>query len=300
MEQLHLVLGMPSSGKSTFIAALGEVLLSNDVESSYKAEILDGAQGHMIALHERWQACEVLERTKGSQEEWISFRLVARGGDRALVRLPDLSGESIRDAVIAGLYPHELYDALAACGGVLLFTNTNAKFDDVLLSDVAELLTEEPVAKAAMPIPQEPIEASGLALRESNDVLARPFLAQDMPEQSKVVQLLQTITDFRPVRRRRIAIMLSAWDNVAQPTTPDEWLYENRAMLSQYLEHNDSSWEARVYGVSAQGGSLPQDKAKLQRIVKPSERVRIVGHGASVHDLCAPLTWLMQNQSEPR
>ncbi|MDR8402241.1 hypothetical protein NE850_38650 [Paraburkholderia sp. USG1] len=303
MEQVQLILGMPSSGKSTFIAALGEVLMSDDVESSFKTEFLDDAQKHMVALHDRWLTFQELDRTKTGQENWLSFHLIARDGTRALIQLPDLSGESIRDAVVTGLYPNELHDALADCNGILLFTKTSTKFDDVLLYEVSDLIQASPTETAAEPAAETTASSQPEDGKPTNDAKTPPvaprFSAQDMPEQPKIVQLLQTVTDLRPAKRRRLAIILSAWDTVDDSVTPDEWFDQNRTMLAQYLESNESHWDVRVYGISAQGGSLPRDKKRLQKIIKPSERVSIVGHGALTHDLCAPIKWLMQNPSGP-
>jgi len=64
-------------------------------------------------------------------------------------------------------------------------------------------------------------------------------------------------------------------------------------MLAQFLAANADLWNARVYGISAQGGKLPDRKRELAKIKQPSERIRVVGHGAGTHDLSAPLQWLM-------
>ena len=62
-------------------------------------------------------------------------------------------------------------------------------------------------------------------------------------------------------------------------------------MLAQFLQHNPELWDLRVYGVSAQGGRLPQDRKRLKSM-NPAERIRIVGHHAKPHDLTAPLRWM--------
>ena len=173
-----------------------------------------------------------------------------------------------------------------------MFTNTNAPYDDILLPEIAELFPCD------LPV----IGANGGA--EIKDDTEKPFDPLEMPEQPKLVQLLQTIVELRPSRKRCLAVMLSAWDTVDPMRTPDDWFYEHRSMLSQYLEFNTRHWLVRIYGVSAQGGALPRDKSKLQpsqppvkSILKASERVHIVGHGAAKHDLAAPIKWLMDGQS---
>lgn len=287
MEHVHLIVGMPSSGKSTFIAALGEVLISGDVLSTMSIEGLAESESHMVALHESWLSCKELDRTKNTGDEnWLSFHVISgEDGIRSTIQLPDLSGELLRDAVVTGFYPETLHQALDDCDGILLFTNTNTRYDDILIPDFAELLSDESPA----------IEADAEGSIKNND--EKPFDPLEMPEQPKLVQLLQTITKINPFSHRRLAIILSAWDTVEQSRTPDDWFYENRSMLSQYLEFNPKHWDVRIYGVSAQGGALPDDKSKLQKILKASERVHIVGHEAAKHDLTAPIKWLMNIQS---
>ena len=286
MEHVQLVVGMPSSGKSTYIAALGEVLLSGDVKTALTVEALANSESHMVALHESWLSCKELQRTTTGDENWLSFHVISTAdGARTTIQLPDLSGESLRDAVVTGLFPEKLYQALEDCDGILLFTNTNAKYDDILLPELAELFSgSSPVIGSN----------SDVKIEEGKE---KPFDPLDMPEQPKLVQLLQTIVDLQPFRKRCLAVMLSAWDTVDPRRTPDDWFYEHRSMLSQYLEFNKSHWLVRIYGVSAQGGALPRDKSKLQNILKASERVHIVGHGAAKHDLAAPIKWLMDGHS---
>jgi GTPase SAR1 family protein len=286
MENMQLVIGMPSSGKSTFIAALGEVLLSGDVTSTLTIKALAETETHMVALQERWLTFQELGRTKTGEENWLSFHVISgENGNSSTLYLPDLSGESLRDAVVTGFYPEKLHQSFDSCGSILLFTNTNAPYDDILIPEIAELFRHEPTA----------IKTKEDTVIEGND--EKPFDPLEMPEQPKLVQLLQTIVKINPSRQRRLAVMLSAWDTVDQRRAPDDWFYEHRSMLSQYLKFNSRHWDVRIYGVSAQGGSLPQDKDKMQRILKASERVHIVGHGAAEHDLTAPIKWLMEDNS---
>lgn len=286
MEHTQLIVGMPSSGKSTFIAALGEVLLSGDINSKLTIKSLAKSESHMIALQERWLRFQVLGRTSGD-ENWLSFHVTSdENSINSTIYLPDLSGESLRDAVVTGVYPEKLHHALDNCDGILLFTNTITRHDDVPITAFSDILSTE----------TSTINTKAESEIEENN--GKPFDPFEMPEQPKLVQLLQTIARLNSSHQRRLVVMVSAWDTVVeQGKTPDEWFYENRSMLSQYLHFNPKLWDVRIYGVSAQGGVLPRDKEILQDILKPSERVFIVGHDTAKHDLTAPIKWLMDGQS---
>jgi hypothetical protein len=118
-----------------------------------------------------------------------------------------------------------------------------------------------------------------------------------MPEEAKVVELLQMMNRRpAPPRPRKLAVLVSGWDavqSVNDAALPDTWMAANRPMVEQFLRYNADLWTCRFYGVSAQGGVLPRDKEQLVAMRKPSERIRIAGHGASAHDLTSPIRWLM-------
>ena len=90
-------------------------------------------------------------------------------------------------------------------------------------------------------------------------------------------------------------MVASAWDLIAGDVdmTPEKWIGAKRPMLNEFLTYNADMWELPIYGISAQGGSLPQRRAEFEKMLNQSERVRVVGHGAGKHDLTAPLRWLM-------
>ena len=59
--------------------------------------------------------------------------------------------------------------------------------------------------------------------------------------------------------------------------------------------HIGRDWSYTVYGISAQGGKLDEDKERLLSIELPSDRIIIVGNEASQHDISAPVQWLLQS-----
>lgn len=300
MTQKLVIAGMPGSGKSTFIIALRHLLISQDVATQLRASRLSVSEKHLNTLEQKWLACEPLKRTEQLEEEWVSFLVVKDGDSReAQILLPDFSGEAFRRPAATGNCSTETARMLAELDGMLLFTNADRGADDVRLEALQDMLADG-AADAG-----EDASDSGNALDEttssngeSADLSASehsvPFDPINMPEEPLVVELLQ-ILNRRPrlPAKRSLAVIVSAWDEVEDSgVTPTQWLELHRPMLWQYLENNADLWEIRVYGVSAQGGKLPEEKAALQAKV-PGQRVQIVGHGAHPHDLTAPIDWLM-------
>jgi len=269
----QLIIGMPGSGKSTYIAALRHVLLADDVQTELGFVGLADEERHLNDLEADWLRCKEVQRTKPATEGWVQFRVRdRRTGAEATISVPDLRGELFEQPACFDQCQKDLYDGVAAADGIVLFTNADREDDALMISDLGDLLGDDGLEEA------EPIN---------------PFRPQDMPEEVKIVEFLQ-MANRRPLpcRRRRVAVLVSAWDVVKNGISPETWLASNRPMLAQFLKYNPELWDVRIYGVSAQGGRLPRDRARLAKIKNPSERINLVGHGAAPHDLTAPLQWL--------
>lgn len=272
----QLIVGMPASGKSTFIAALRHLLVANEVATELELTALSDDESHVNTLEADWLACKEVQRTKTVTEGWVEFRVRNRAtGAEAVLSVPDLRGETFEQPLCAGRCNRELYDALRDADALLLFTNADRPDDSGLISDFNDMLDDvEPTAgrkPGSKPVPFDPMA---------------------MPEEAKIVEFLQ-LANRRPLRPtlRRIGIVISAWDVVPNGSTPEKWFAERRPMIDQFLSNNADLWQVRLYGVSAIGGKLPRDKKKLDRM-KPSERIILVGEQTAAHDLTSPLSWL--------
>jgi len=276
MEKAFLILGMPASGKSTYIAAMSHILLSGEISAALRLSELDVNESHLHMLQDKWLRCQKLDHTPTAGENWVRLKMISVDEREIELELPDFSGESLRSAVVSGFYSNDLYDVLAKSRGLFVFTSADGKLDDVLINEVSDFLPTEVEG------PPAPIKST------------MAFEPMEMPEQAKLVQLLETVGDSGP-SLRKIVVMISAWDVVdgdSSAQAPEEWLQNNRPMLWQYLRNNEEKWNVRVYGVSAQGGGLPAERERLSDIDVPSERVLLVGPDAPKHDLTAPLYWL--------
>jgi Double-GTPase 1 len=302
MNRKLVIAGMPESGKSTFIAALRHLLVSQDVPTALVATRLSDAEKHLNRLENEWIACEKVERTKQTVEEWVSL-FVRREDDlaEAEIVVPDFSGEAFRRPAATGHCSTAVAAMLLDIDGMLLFTNADRGVDDVRIEQFADLLADDNALRDVNAVPGDmPARDDAPAKRdasrpngtEPDDSVA--FDPRNMPEEPLLVEMLQILN--RPPRapkERMIAIVVSAWDEVDESDlAPEDWLKRNRPMVWQYLRSNTALWKVRVYGVSAQGGRLPQDKEALQGKV-PGHRVQIIGYGARPHDLTAPIEWLM-------
>ena len=295
MTSRLLVAGMPGSGKSTFIAALKHVLVAEAVHASLRITRFADHEEHLNALEDRWLSLDRFDRTKTSTEAWVELhvRRVDDGTEAVLV-IPDLRGEAFEQPACQGLCRSDVHEVLAASDGILVFTSADRPDDDLLMSDLddafgagaEEVLPEDEAADTAPP-KVEPVDARGRR--------AAHLVPDLIGEEAKLVELLQ-VPNRRPLvaTRRRLALIVSAWDLVGRDgaEAPTDWVRANRPMLAQFLRHNGDLWRVRIYGVSAQGGRLPEDKGRLEAVLTPSERVLIVGEACARHDVAAPIVWL--------
>lgn len=269
----QMIVGMPNSGKSTFIAALRHLLVADEVETTLMLNGLAAEEEHLNRLEKEWINLQTVQRTKPSTEGWVELNIKNRStGELSSLLIPDLRGEAFEQPACTGQCLPDLYSALVDCNGLLLFTNADRADDTLQIDDLQDILAPDGTSQTS------------------------PFTPEDMPEEVKIVELLQSINrKQKSVRKRNLAIIISAWDvisNSKKGMSPQAWFAKSRPMLAQFLESNDDKWAIRIYGVSAQGGRLPQDQKKLEKMT-PSERVIVIGHDAALHDLSAPLHWLM-------
>lgn len=293
----QLIVGMPESGKSTYIAALRHVLVAMQVETELELTMLAGDEGHLNSLEEKWLSCEPMKRTTPSNEAWVELNVRNRiTGAHAVMTIPDLRGEQFERPVVGGGCPKDLHDALVHSDGILLFTNANREDDMLLIDDFGDMPEDETEEGFTDTDADPRIGISQHAVSGDENQASGKFRPEDMAEEVKIVEFLQ-MANRRPLnpKLRKIALVASAWDLVGgeEGMTPDTWLASKRPMLAQFLFHNSDLWQSRVYGVSAQGGVLPERKAEFEKMLNQSERIRVVGHDAALHDLTAPLRWLM-------
>ena len=94
-----LLIGLPESGKTTFVAALWHVIASQEIEGALALEILDAPTDHLNELRGRWLRFEETFRTSSSAENIATIKIRAHDGNPTTeIVIPDLAGESIERA----------------------------------------------------------------------------------------------------------------------------------------------------------------------------------------------------------
>lgn len=285
MEKIIVILGLPESGKSTFLAALWHLVIARDVDTTLRfGSLKAGDVTHLNALADRWRRAKRQARTPVGADRMVSMNLVDAADQPVRLTFPDLSGEYCRRMWEERDCQTALAEILGEGGSVLIFINANAIELPRWVVDEADLARE-----IGQPIP------------EGQSVSWHPRLA---PTQVQLVDLLQLLHE-PPLDRgpRRVAILLSAWDKAkGEGLDPAEFLKAKLPLLHQYLEQSADNWMWRVYGLSAQGGEYEDDEEnaprldeaeELREMPQPSLRIQLVNGAQVTHDLTEPIAWLL-------
>lgn len=269
------LVGLPSAGKSTYIAALFQACVAQR-DGLEITHLGDGQRDYLNKLGRQLADFNSLTRTQQSEpgELSLTVKLSAEGEPLRLV-IPDLSGEHLRDA-LGGTQPlfSELHDLLVDVGSVLVFVRTDRVASAETLVDLNALL--EGVA--------DPDEADTAPERPEDWV---PEMA---PTQVRLAHALQELVRLRGDRAVRVAIVLSAWDQ-AESSSPETWARGNLALVTQLLDNEPSiAWTA--FGASSQGGDFknPEDRARLEQL-KLSERAQVYDGLGDPVSISAPIAW---------
>lgn len=280
-----VVLGLPESGKTTFLAALWHLLQARKVESKLKAPRLRaGDAQHLNDIAKRWLAARKQERTSHGKNRTVTMELQPISGNDFVLSFPDVAGEAFAEIWEKRECNPEVLSSLTA-EGVLLFIHSTDINPPNWIADEAKLN-----------------ELLGI---KRNPGQPAPWDPRFAPTQVQLVDLLRCLQE-PPlgVGPRRLAIALSAWDLAeGDKQTPEKYLEMHLPLLHQYLNHGlDPSWVVKVYGISAQGAEYdgdgkddkPSAGAKSMREMDvPSERIKVVHGKDSSHDITEPLFWLL-------
>ena len=269
-----LVCGLPGSGKTTYIGALWHSISSNEVETSLVYDGLPDDREYLNMLSTKWLQCEEMEHTRieENKQPEMKFRIEE---DRLSITFPDHSGEIWSNLWENRHYPKHLTTLTSETIGILLFVHADTIKHPISVVDIVE---------------------QAVALGEKLDPKQEKQYSPDLaPTQVQLVDILQLLAaEPFNLQRKRLSIILSAWDLVeAENMTPAVFLKNNLPLLDQYLKNNSDFEERNIYGISALGGDLKKDIESLRSKSRQSERIKVIDGGNESHDLTLPVLWLM-------
>lgn len=288
-----LAMGLPETGKTTFLAALWHVTESEEVPGSLRLERLSENAKHLNSIKNDWLSFNRVGRTVPGQEQSATLWFRDEEGVIGEVAFPDLSGESFQGAWKERHWTKEYDQLIRGAGGLLLFLHPATLKEPYTIAEMQR------IAQAA--IPANEVESATQEVEQ--DDKREPEKPQEWdpektPTQVQLVELMQfadhCILASRPMR---LAVIVSAWDLVKDDYPGSagaiKWLETRTSYLDQFLKSNFDRFTVRVYGVSAQGGDLKTDRVNLQNFERASDRIVIEGPDCRPHDISEPVRWCL-------
>ncbi len=276
------IMGLPSAGKTTFLAALWYFLIHGK-NVSLKNDKLIGDQAYLAEISNKWADVNALDRTQRSSEKLnLSLQLKTNNGSVVMINFPDLSGESFQNQWGEREISKEHAEIAKEATGAILFIHPGKIIEENLLSSLdPSLLSDQTGTSDSV-----------------NDIIKWDY--RDAPTQVQLVELLQFSSYIRDLRPLHLVLVISAWDLIqngeGSPIKPDKWLKKRLPLLWQYIKANKELFNMTCYGISAQGGKLDTAN-KLLDIDDPCDRVFVVDQeGNQSNDITFPINWILNNE----
>ena len=281
-----IMIGLPETGKTTFLAALWHVVNSSDeVPNALRLYKLQGNDAYLNQIRDSWLEYLQVGRTRVETIELVSMELIRATGEGIVkVFFPDVSGEYFRQQVEERQCRKDYFKQVQEAAGILLFIHTGnidrgTRIDELI--SLAHTIQDE-------------ADKSGVSPQGK----VTPWKISLEPTQVKLVELLQFLCNIPDVKSPfRIAIILSAWDLNQELISPRVFLEKRLPLLCQYIMANPEAFITNVYGISAQGGCLDNEESRRRLADEskvPSDRIIVKSEDVDSHDITKPVKWLME------
>lgn len=258
-----LVIGLPRTGKTTFLAAFWDVVSSGEVPTSLQLDLLNGDKHHLNEIRNLWADCNEIPRTRIADECTVSMTLRdPTTGTVSELCFPDMDGESFERQWTERTWSEPYAALVGQATGALLFVHPEKVKEAPLILDAQRLM--KPLLNKATPA-LPPDAGDQASFRDT--LPAEPTYAAT---QVQLVELVQFVQGAKlGTERFRLCVLVSAWDLVQKHGVgnPEHWLKRRLPLLHQYLVANADAMPFTVYGVSAQGGELA-DASQLLSLAK--------------------------------
>ncbi|KKA10418.1 hypothetical protein VP03_29430 [Sinorhizobium meliloti] len=282
--EVHVsIVGLPSSGKTTLLAALWHMVREPGASTVLSFDGLsNGNYEHLNQLAKRWRSGRIQQRTQVSGARDVVMRLKDAAGRQIEVSFPDLPGEEFSRMWERRELDNGMVGTLTAPAIVLLVNGDTIR--------MPAWIVEQVTLSTKLGLPPA-------------DVVPVEWSADLAPTQVRVVDLLQMLmSGDLYVGERRLALLISAWDKAeGEQMTPADFLESKLPLLYQYLRSGRDLWTWHVWGISAQGGVYEDPEKhesfaetdRLRELERPSDRIKIVDGDTVCSDITKPLKWLI-------
>src|SRR5258708_1322829 len=237
-KQLMMV-GLPSSGKTTFLAAFWYMVDQASTGCSLTVDKLEGERKYLNQIRDAWLEYRPVPRNLVDSQKMVAMSLKnTADGDKVVLKIPDLSGEMYRQQWSKRQLTIGYDNFLKTSQGALLFIGP-----DVVKPHRIDMLDE---LSGLVP------GADGC----NHTAAPKSWDIEKAPTQVQLMELLQTIATREYIKAGfKLAIVVSAYDlHRSTYPEPGNFVAKELPMLDQFLRSNADLFHMTTFGVSAQGG----------------------------------------------
>jgi len=282
-----MLIGLPSTGKTSFLAALWYMVNQNKVKCALQLDKLEGETRYLNMIRQAWLRYEPVPRNTSDSEVTVRMILQHKSTHSTLeLSVPDLSGESFSLQWATRQCTLQYDMVLRKAKGGILFVHPSNIVKPIRIDTVMALADSLGGGMSEGDQENSPSQQAASAAWE----IAKA------PTQVQLVELLQFVCGrehFQPPFR--LAVVVSAWDIVEHlGKDPKNWISAELPMLMQFIESNDAILDAAFYGISAQGVDYVNPGVAELKKKSPDRRVKLAGDGINNRfDITEPLQWLL-------
>ncbi|MEJ7558211.1 MAG: hypothetical protein WKF66_07870 [Pedobacter sp.] len=307
------IIGLPASGKTTYIAALWALMLNNSPHCSLRLHSLkSGNQQYLNKISEAWLSFSEIGRTFLAKDvgEVVMNLQYKDSQEVAVLNIPDFFGELFDAHFKDREWTEDYFHLMKTSHQLILFVDPYHENNIArTIMDERQILEQygdledvmEESAKQKQRGKEENKESGKVDTKESKSPLANAKIYQHInsSNQVKLVEILQYLLfSLSRAEPSKVAIVVSKWDKVMENfpnKRPDEVVKSNLPLLYQFLYCNTSDLIFKFFGVSAQGVDYDNTDG-LDEFVKmlPEDRVNIFDGANYSKDIATPITWLIE------
>jgi len=299
------LVGLARTGKSTYLGALWMII--QDPRASYIREVeIRGDRSYLVRLGEQVSLLKEMTRTDVDSDEGLELTVELGELGELDLRIPDLSGETLRLLVEDRVWHELLRRAITDSDALLLFVHPDRLRIPIrtnFTADIlAELMTTAPDDKDGEIDADNTTSGDGGGEDGEDEDGAPAFAPRLASTAAKLIDAIENLLEARSVDRTlKLGIVISAWDvvNKAWPSggskaTPRAWLEQRLPAAWQVLRSNSDRLDVAVFGVSAIGGRLPEDRGELEAKGSVLDRAYAVDEDGKDVAFVAPLEWALR------
>lgn len=248
MEKKCFIAGVPDAGKTTYIAALWDIIKrgGNDLELQFTTSPENSS--YLNEIWEYWVSMNKIERSKTPVPDDIKINVKRKSdGEELELDIPDFMGEQFQK-IIDHTLPENIGRWIEQSDRMVYLINT---LDDVSKDDLEEDETEEAIVDRTEERQKAPRLAPEKMLEASQNMMVLKYIASHS-------------------KMQKMAIGLSAWDlKMTANLTPEEYLRQRSPVLYNFIKWHFK--EVVFFGVSAQGFDY---KDKNEKAAEMREKAR--------------------------